>query len=210
MKKILFLLMLVLVLAISLPAPAEEVLYTGMVTKKMTMRERKSTSARKLGSVEEGEFISIIDYGEQWTKIEKDGMTGYVLTKNVTDLALAEGYNDAADAEYIGVATKELTIREKQSKSALKMQTLAEGETVYILELGKQWHKVIKNGVQGYVLADPITGLQGAHEGIEVPEQFVTAPAFEAVYSAMADVNLSIRRDKDENSRLMGTVYKNE
>ena len=210
MKKILSFLMLALALALSLPALAEDVLYTGMVTRAMTIREKKSTSAKKLGSVEEGEFISIIDYGEKWTKIEKDGKAGYVLTKNVVDLALAEGYNDAADAQYLGVATKELTIREKQSKSALKMQTLSEGETVYILELGKEWHKVVKNGVQGYVLADPITGLEGAHEGIEVPDQFISAPAFEAVYSAMADVNLSIRRDKDENSRLMGTVYKNE
>ena len=210
MKKILSFLMLALALALSLPALAEDVLYTGMVTRAMTIREKKSTSAKKLGSVEEGEFISIIDYGEKWTKIEKGGKAGYVLTKNVVDLALAEGYNDAADAQYLGVATKELTIREKQSKSALKMQTLSEGETVYILELGKEWHKVVKNGVQGYVLADPITGLEGAHEGIEVPDQFISAPAFEAVYSAMADVNLSIRRDKDENSRLMGTVYKNE
>ena len=210
MKKILSFLILALVLVMGVPALAENILYTGMVTKAMTIREKKSTSAKKLGSVEEGEFISIIDYGEQWTRIEKDGKAGYVLTKNVIDLALAEGYNDAADAQYLGVATKELTIREKQSKSALKMQTLSEGETVYILELGKEWHKVVKNGVQGYVLADPITGLEGAHEGIEVPEQFISAPAFEAVYSAMADVNLSIRRDKDENSRLMGTVYKNE
>ena len=59
-------------------------------------------------------------------------------------------------------------------------------------------------------MCSPITGLEGAREGIEVPEQFISAPAFEAVYSAMADVNLSIRRDKDESSRLMGTVYKNE
>lgn len=209
-KKILSFLMLALALAAALPVLAETVLYTGMVTRAMTIREKKSTSAKKLGSVEEGEFISIIDYGEKWTRVEKDGTAGYVLTKNVVDLALAEGYNDAADAQYLGVATKELTIREKQSKSALKMQMLAEGETVYILELGKEWHKVVKNGVQGYVLSDPITGLEGAHEDIEVPEQFISAPAFEAVYSAMADVNLSIRRDKDENSRLMGTVYKGE
>lgn len=208
MKKILS--FLILLLALALPAAAENILYTGSVTRAMTMREKKSTSARKLDSVEEGEFVSIIEYGEKWTRIEKNGKTGYVLTKNVTDLALAAGYNDAADAQYLGVATKELTIREKQSKSALKLQSLSEGETVYILELGKEWHKVVKNGVQGYVLADPITGLTGAREGIEVPEQFISAPAFEAVYSAMADVNLSIRRDKDENARLMGTVYKGE
>ncbi|MED9822222.1 MAG: VanW family protein [Christensenellales bacterium] len=208
MKKVIS--VLALALAVSLPALAEETLYTGSVTKAMTIREKQSTSARKLGSVEEGEFVSIIEYGDKWTLIEKDGTTGYVLSKNVEDLALAEGYNDAADAQYLGVATKQLTLRKTQSKSAQKMNTFEEGETVYILELGEEWHKVVKNGVQGYVLADPITGLQGAHEGIEVPEQFMSAPAFEAVYSAMADVNLSIRRDPDENSRLMGTVYKNE
>ena len=210
MKKMLAFVLLALALAASLPALAEDILYTGLITRAMTIREKKSTSARKLGSVEEGEFVSIIRYEEQWTQIEKDGVTGYVLSKNVTDLALAEGYNDAADAMYLGVAAKDATVREKQSKSAMKMQMLAQGETVYILELGEDWYKVVKNGVQGYVLAHLITGLEGAHEGIEVPEQFVPAPAFEAVYSAMADVNLSIRREKDENSRLMGTVYKNE
>ena len=54
MKKILSFLMLALALALSLPALAENVLYTGMVTRTMTIREKKSTSAKKLGSVEEG------------------------------------------------------------------------------------------------------------------------------------------------------------
>lgn len=210
MKKIMSLLILAAMLCAALPALAQDVLYTGSVSKKMTIRERKSTSARKLGSVEAGEQISILDYDAEWTKVEKDGSVGYVLTKNVIDLALAQDYDDMAQAQYLGVASKALTIREKQSKSALRMQSLEEGETVYILELGKEWHHVVKNGVKGYVLADPITGLQGVSEDIVVPDEYVTAPAFEAVYSAMADVNLSIRRDKDENSRLMGTVYQDE
>ena len=133
MKKILSFLMLALALALSLPALAEDVLYTGMVTRAMTIREKKSTSAKKLGSVEEGEFISIIDYGEKWTRIEKDGKAGYVLTKNVVDLALAEGYNDAADAQYLGVATKELTIRGSQLSPhcfARTIESLTAGELV--------------------------------------------------------------------------------
>ena len=51
MKKILSCLMLALALALSLPALAEDVLYTGMVTRAMTIRETKATSAKKLGSV---------------------------------------------------------------------------------------------------------------------------------------------------------------
>ena len=35
-------------------------------------------------------------------------------------------------------------------------------------------------------------------------------PDFTAVYSATADVNLSIRKEKDEDTKLIGTVYENE
>lgn len=189
---------------------AQEILYTGAVTKNMTIREKKSTSARKLGSVEAGEFISIIEYGDQWTKVDKDGVVGYLLSKNVTDLAAAEGYNDEAEALYLGVAEKELTIRAKKNKASQRMQTLEEGETVYITALGEEWYEVVKQGVRGYVLASPIADLAPAREGIEIPKELIPKPKFAAVYKAMADVNLSIRREKDPDSRLLGTVYQEE
>ena len=137
MKRIICLLLLLWLAAAGMTALAQ-VQYTATVTKDMTIREKKSTSAKKLGSVEANELISVIEYGSEWTLIEKDGVQGYVLSKNVVDLANAEGYNDAADAQYLGVADKELTVRSEQSRSALRMQTLEAGETVYILELGKE------------------------------------------------------------------------
>lgn len=210
MKKKAVFLILTLMLVLAVQALADGIVYTGTVSKTMTIRKSKSTSAGKAGSVEPGELMDVIEYGEKWTKVQKDGATGYVLSKNVVDLALADGYNDEAEAQYIGVAAKEITVRKKQNKAALRMQMLAEGEKVYILELGKEWHRVVKQGVEGYVLADLVTGLEGAREGIEVPEGYMTAPAFKAIYTAMADVNLSIRRGKDSNSRLVGTVFEKE
>lgn len=211
MKKRIFLLVFTaLSILFVMTAAAEEILYTGTVTKDMTIREKQSTSAKKLGSVEEGGLINIIEYGDTWTKVDQDGVVGYVLSKNVEDLAAADGYNDEADALYLGVATKELTIRKTQSKSAQRMNMLAEGETVYILELGEEWYTVVKQGVRGYVLADPIADLAPAHEGIEIPEEFKPEPPFEALYTATADVNLSIRKEQDANSTLLGTVYQDE
>ena len=60
-------------------AQAEDILYTATVTKDMTIRQTKSTSAKKLGGVEADELIYVIEYGKEWTKIEKDGITGYLL-----------------------------------------------------------------------------------------------------------------------------------
>lgn len=206
--------LLTLLLAAAIPtgaaAEAEDVQYTATVTKKMTIRATKSTSGKKLGSVEENETIQIIEFGGDWTRVTKDGVTGYVLSKNVVGLAAAGPYDDLADAVFTGVSAKELTVRAEKSKSALRMQTLAEGETVYILELGETWDYVVKNGVRGYALADSILGVTPAHEGVALPEGFEQLLPFEAVYSAQADVNLSIRKEKDADSRLLGTVYENE
>ena len=211
MKKILpFLMALLLVAAALLPAAAEEIIYTATVTKAMTIREKKSTSAKKLGSVEAGEFINVLEFGKDWTRIEKDGVTGYLLSKNVDDLADAAGYNDEAEAQYLGTADKDLTLRAEKNKSAHRLGTLAQVETVYILELGETWHRAVRQGVEGYVLSSAVSGLKPAHEGIELPEEFIPAPPFQAVYTATAVINLSIRKEKDSNSRLLGTVYQNE
>ena len=67
MKKRLAFFLLALLLAVSAWAAAEEILYTGTVSKTMTIRAKKSPSAAKLGSVEMGELINIIDYGSVWT-----------------------------------------------------------------------------------------------------------------------------------------------
>lgn len=210
MKRLISLLALFLLAALCAQASAEGVVYTGSVTKKMTIRETKSTSGRKLGSVEAGEAIDILEYAADWTTVTKDGVTGYVLSKNVVDLAVAGAYDDFADAVFLGVCDKELTVRQSPNRSALRMQTLAEGETVYILELGNEWYGVVKNGVRGYALRDAIRDVTPAHEGAALPEGYEAYLPFEAVYSAEADVNLSIRREKDADSRLLGTVYEGE
>ncbi len=191
-------------------ALAEEVIYTATVSKDMTIRQKKSTSAKKLGSVEAEEYIFILEYGSEWTKIRKDGVEGYVLTRNVENLALAGTYDDAAAAQYTGTAEKAATIRAEKNKSAKRMQALESGETVYILELGEEWHRVVKNGVAGYVLSSLVVDVAPACEGVALPDDFEQKLSFQHVYTAQADVNLSIRKEKDSESRLLGTVYEDE
>ncbi len=210
MKKLVCLWMIFVLIACCAQALAEDVMYTGTVTKPMTIRETKSTSGKKLGSVDENEFIHIIQYESTWTLIDKDGVRGYVLSKNVVDLAAAQGYNDAAEALYTGTVTKQLTVRQSKDRSSLRMQTLTEGETVYITELGEEWFGVVKNGVHGYVLSGPVQSITPAREGIELPEGYELSIPFEAVYTATADVNLSIRRTKDTEAQVMGMVYEDE
>ena len=210
MKKIISMLLFLMLAFACVGALAEEIVYTATVTKDMTIRQKKSTSAKKVGSVESEELIYILEYGSEWTKIRKDDAVGYVLSKNVQDLTYAGAYDDAANAQYLGKAEKTATIRLEKNKSAMRMQLLDAEERVYILELGKEWHRVVKNGVEGYVLSSLIVDVEPAREGIALPEDFEQKVSFQHIYTAQADVNLSIRKEKNSDSRLLGTVYENE
>ena len=211
MKKILSLLMVLLLICGAWAAAlAQEIIYTGTTTKAMTIREKKSTSAKKLGSVEEGELIQIMEFGSEWAKIDKGGVVGYVLSRNVSDLSAVNGYDDAKVAAFKGVAQIDLTVRAGKDKASQPLQQLFETEEVYITELGHDWHAVVKNGVHGYVLADRVLGIESLKEDVEVPEEFWTPPAFQALFTAQATVNLSIRSKPNEESKLLGTVYKDE
>ena len=100
MKKRLAFFLLALLLAVSAWAAAEEILYTGTVSKTMTIRAKKSTSASKLGSVEPGELLNIIEYGDTWTKVDQNGvrmdMDVRITSRRMGDCSAAE--NAAASA----------------------------------------------------------------------------------------------------------------
>ena len=61
MKKCIAWVFLALMLVVS-QALAEDILYTGTVSKDMTIRAKKSTSAQKLGSVAAGDPFKLADY----------------------------------------------------------------------------------------------------------------------------------------------------
>ncbi|MBQ8094925.1 MAG: VanW family protein [Clostridia bacterium] len=185
-------------------------IYTGTVTKDMTIRKTRSTSGKKLGNVTAGETVSIQEFGETWTMITKDGITGYILTKNVTELTLPGAPADTDAALYIGEATKDLTVRSKRSRSAQALQEIHSGDPVYITELGKEWMAIVKNGVAGYVLSSGIDQITAAREGIVVPEEFRPEPPFLALYTATADINLTLRKSNNAKASQVGMVYEGE
>ena len=191
---------------VMLAASALSEVYTGTVTKDMTIRKTRSTSGKKLGSVSANETVSILEYEDTWTKIRKEGITGYILTKNITDLAVPDAQPDEVMALYIGTATKDLTVRAKKNRNGKAIQEVHAGEQVYITELGKEWMAVLKNGIAGYVLTSGIDQITAAKEGIEVPEEFRPAPPFTPYYTATATINLAIRKKNTSNSSQVGMV----
>ena len=66
MQKRLFALLCALLLALpSVNAVGEEALYTGVVSRELSVRERMSTSAKRIDTVETYEEIAIVELGDE-------------------------------------------------------------------------------------------------------------------------------------------------
>lgn len=221
--------MVVLLCVTAACALAEGAQYTGVASKEMTVRQEKSKSAKKAESVSQYETLTILELDEEWVKIEKNGKTGYVLGANVYNVTAEDGSEvpapydtrlmevpiqpDGETVLYTGVATTDLTVRETKSKSGKKLERVKKGEIVDILELNsKEWFTVRKDGQVGYILAKYVTDLKVALDGVEIPAQFEDKVILEftQLYTATVKVNLSMRKDKDRNSRSIGTLYEDE
>ena len=86
MKRRFSTLLLALLLAVFAPASAEEILYTGTVSKPMTIRAKKSTSAAKLGSVETGELIGARHYITNEYQHDGSAYSGGKVVSHLLDL----------------------------------------------------------------------------------------------------------------------------
>lgn len=231
MQKHLGALLCALLLAILCPAAlAQEVEtpYTGVVSRELTMRQTQSKSAKKVGSVEQYETIQIMELGDEWVLIQKDGTSGYVLASYVYNVAAFDGslvpepfdtrtmeipvLPDGETVLYTGTATTDLTVRQTKSRSGKKLESVSNGETVQILELDKEWFMVRKDDAVGYILAKHVKDLTAAMDGVFVPEEYIeeVEPEFIELYSATAKVNLSVRKEKDRESRMLATLYEDE
>lgn len=61
--------------------PADTVQGTAMATESLVIRKTGDESGDKIGNVWAGFTVNVLEKGDTWTKIEQDGVTGYVKTQ---------------------------------------------------------------------------------------------------------------------------------
>ena len=126
----------------------------GTTTTDLNIREKASSSSKKLGSYEKGEEVYIQDVNGNWGETDEGWISlSYVLfdvDTTTTDTP------ESTDPGYItgnGVVISEgLNIRETPSASAKIVGTLKGGEEVEILEISGKWGKIeYKTGKYGWI-----------------------------------------------------------
>lgn len=115
----------------------------------LNIRERKSTSAKRIAKLHKGDKVTLLSTGTKWVEVSVKGKTGYTQGKYIkTSYGTAsEPYADAVRGK---VSSSVLNIRDAKSTSATRLLKLKKGASVACLTTGKKWVKVKVGSVIGY------------------------------------------------------------
>ena len=111
----------------------------------LNLRKEASQESAVLAQYPTGTWMTILEAGETWSKVQVNGRTGYVMTKYLTA-------DSAASTLYVRTNTgANLNIRTLPSLEGDILGSYAPGTAVNVLLRGNGWHKVSVSGQTGYM-----------------------------------------------------------
>ncbi len=134
---------LALMMPLSSLAESHKVVQGGM----LNLRQEPSLDAKVLKQYPTGTWMTVLSEEGEWSKVEVGGMTGYVMSKYLSD-------TDRGDVLYVRTNTgRGLNLRDEPSTEGNVITSFAPGTAVTILTHGKNWHRVSIGGLTGYMSA---------------------------------------------------------
>lgn len=155
MKKTRFTAILAIVLIIGMLAPAALAAHVEMATSggSLYLRSGPGREYTAKGTVHDGDYISVISYGDVWSKVKTNsGKTGYIKNLYIDD----GDSNYASGTTYIErrtmYTTASVNLRSGASTGTAVIRTLSKGTKVTALGKNNGFYLVqTSNGTQGYV-----------------------------------------------------------
>lgn len=129
----------------------EPVVQYATATTTVNVRSSDSEQADKLGKVEGGTKLQVVEVRENgWTKVIYETKEGYIKSEYLQMAESADG------VEVIGTvtATTNINVRAAASQEAERLGVLAGGDSVELIANEGEWSKIKYNGQIGYVKSE--------------------------------------------------------
>lgn len=138
------------------PAEGNVALYTGVSTRKLSLRAAEDREADVLASVSEGERVTIYGYTPEWLDAEtKDGARGYLLRQHVTEIERLEPENTLPYGtvihRYVATVQKTTQVHAAPDEGAESFVTLGAGTKLSIIRIVDGWAEVPYQRKRGFV-----------------------------------------------------------
>ena len=154
-----------LVLVLALPAVSLAESFKVVVGGALNLRKEPSTSASVLGQYPSGTWMTILEEGDGWTKVEVAGKTGYVMSKY---LAESTQNNILYVRTNTGVG---LNLRSAPSMTGDIITSFANGTAVQVLSKGVEWYRVQVGETVGYMASRYLSTKAGSSSAPSTPSE---------------------------------------
>lgn len=144
----------------------------------LNVRQQASARSERLGAVENGAVVTVLETEGSWTKIYTDKLTGYVLsrylqkleaepeqaqpTATVQPTPTAPAAKSGEAAWVVCEEDSNVNLRKKARTTAAILKRLPYGTEVQVLEKSGSWCKVEYDGTTGYIAAEYLSSANPA------------------------------------------------
>lgn len=125
-----------------------------ITTSVLNVRQDASTSSKILARVTKNQKYDVLEEKDNWVKISKDGITGWVSKRyvNITEENNTnENQNTNTQKTYKVVNTDILNVRKSNSTSSSKIGTINKNTKVEIVETNGEWDNIKTDSITGWV-----------------------------------------------------------
>lgn len=112
----------------------------------LRIRESRSTSSKKLGTIPKGKVVAVSSIQNNWGKVTYGGVTGYISMQYTQKQATSSSSSTSASYK----TTDNLRVRKGRGTSYATLTTIPKGKTVTISDIKDNWGKVTYGGKTGY------------------------------------------------------------
>lgn len=123
----------------------------------VNIRQSGDVNAAKVGTIDAGGLVNIVEKGDTWSHITSGNVDGYIRNDLLAFGSDAANYASANLSKVAVVNTAALKLRKEASTSSEEITLLAQGESYPIVETGDAWTKIQLDTVTGYVKNEYIT-----------------------------------------------------
>lgn len=138
---------------------------------KLNLRAKASTSSSTLGRYGNGTSVKVLEYGNEWCRVEVSGKTGYMMTRYLAFSSTATNnpyYPGATATPSFGGGGGTATVSNKNPRDVLNMRAqpstsssiigrYGNGTQVRVLDRGSTWCQVEIGGKTGYMVTSNLS-----------------------------------------------------
>ena len=145
----------------------------------VNIRESASSTARLVDQVSSGTVATLLKAGSQWSQVQVDNATGYVMNEYIS---YSQPQGDAADTgttKYMFVVSPDsapVNLRESQSRSSKVLDRLVSGTVVEVLSISGSWSQIRVGDKTGYMMNMYLSSTAPKSTNVKEYKAYVTTP----------------------------------